>query len=207
MNNKIEYVKYEEDLCFKCLQKKSNINTYELKNRGYGSNYDNENTKLQLCNECVGGIDECNELETWFNEDATVSEYIELYQYEDNIKQYIAALPIQGREIFENQLSNTWIEDSQIWIDKELGLIKEEEMDFNDSWMDKIKDCTYERIELNKNDVLVMRYPVDELGNPIIDPNLISIHYEGAKKLFPNNKIWAIADNIKFMVVTEEEDI
>lgn len=207
MNNKIEYVKYEEDLCFKCLQKKNNINTYELKNRGYGSIYDNERTKLQLCNECVGGIDEHNELEAWFNEEPTVSEYIELYQYEDNIKQYIAALPIQGREIFENQLSNIWVEDSQIWIDKELGLIKEEEIDFDDSWMDKIKDCTYERIELNKDDVLVMRYPVDELGNPIIDPNLMKIHYECAKKLFPNNKIWAIADNIKFMVVTEEEDI
>lgn len=207
MNNKIEYVKYEENLCFKCLQKKSNINTYELKNRGYGSNYDNEHTKLQLCNECVGGIDEHNELETWFNEEPTVSEYIELYQYEDNIKQYIAALPIQGREIFENQLSNTWVEDSQIWIDKELGLIKEEEIDFDDSWIKEIKDYTYERIELNKNDVLVMRYPVDEFGDPIINPKSMKRHNRNAKRLFPNNKIWAIPDKIKFMVVTEEEDI
>lgn len=207
MNNKIEYVKYEEDLCFKCLQKKNNINTYELKNRGYGSIYDNENTKLQLCNECVGGIDEHNKLETWFNEEPTVSEYIELYQYEDNIKQYIATLPIQGREIFENQLSNTWVEDSQIWIDKELGLIKEEEMDFDDSWMDEIRDCTYERMELNKDDVLVMRYPVDEFGEMILNIDEIDIHHKNAKKLFPNNKIWPIPDNIKFMVVKEEEDI
>lgn len=124
--SKVKYVKYEENLCFKCLQKKEAINTYELKNRGYGSSYDNFNSKLQLCNECVENIEKHNELEKWFNEtDTREKDYWEDYKYEDNIAEYIESLPIQGQELFINQVCYCacgYNIDSQDWIDIELKI-------------------------------------------------------------------------------------
>lgn len=43
---KIKPVGYNEHICFKCLQEKENIHTYAMDGRGYGSIFDNDNTRL-----------------------------------------------------------------------------------------------------------------------------------------------------------------
>lgn len=119
---KIKYIKYSEDLCFKCLNKKEDIKIYTLEGRGYGSIYDNVDSKIQLCPECRKNIDK--DIEKWFNERPnTEQHYLEDYKYEKDISQFIKSLPIQGRELFENQISygaGSYNIDSQDWIDMEL---------------------------------------------------------------------------------------
>lgn len=125
MKSKVEYVKYEKDLCFKCLQRKKNIKTYKIENRGYGSDYDGFSSELQICEDCLEGKHE--ELEKWFNETCEYDSgnYLEEYKYENNIAEYIKTLPIQGQELFENQIScgfGAYNMDSQDWIDIELKI-------------------------------------------------------------------------------------
>ncbi|WP_338659712.1 hypothetical protein QJR30_07530 [Paraclostridium sordellii] len=126
--NRVEYVKYKENLCFKCLQEKEDINTYGLKGRGYGSKYQNAYTKLQLCDECVGSIKKHEELKKWFYEKPKMEDICtEDYKYECEIAEYIKTIPIQGQELFENQIEKgSFTVDSQEWIDKELGLISDD---------------------------------------------------------------------------------
>ena len=121
MNNKIKSVDYNEKICFKCLKEKDNIHTYTLGYRGYGSGFDNFNTILQLCDDCNHG-----ELGIWFNEEPELIDgYCEDYKYEDNIFEFVKSLPIQGRELFENQCASgacSYPMESQDWIDVELGV-------------------------------------------------------------------------------------
>ena len=124
MNNKITPIKYTEHLCFKCLKEHDKINKYKIYGRGYGSCFDNENTTLQLCDECNN-----KELEKWFNEIPKENDYYEEYKYENNIIDYVNKLPIQGRELFKNQISDgaySYNIDSQDWIDIELGIASDE---------------------------------------------------------------------------------
>lgn len=119
---KIKPVEYNEHICFKCLQEKENIHTYRIWGRGYGSIFDNDNTTLQLC-------DDCNqeELETYFNEEPEIEdEYCENYKHEDDIVNFVKTLPIQGQELFNNTCaSDNWLKP-QDWIDIELKIAPDE---------------------------------------------------------------------------------
>lgn len=120
---KVEFIEHTEDLCFSCLHKKEDIKTYILEKRGYGSAYDNFSSKLQLCPKCRKNID--TDIEKWFNEQPVINKYYEEYKNENDITNYILSLPIQGRELFENQISVgalDYIPDSQYWIDRELEM-------------------------------------------------------------------------------------
>lgn len=124
MNNRITPIKYTEHLCFKCLKEHNNIHKYEISNRGYGSGFDGENTLLQLCDKCNN-----NDLDKWFNEIPKIEEYWEVYKYEYNIFNFIKTLPLQGRELFENQMSTgacAYNIDSQEWLDIELNIAPDE---------------------------------------------------------------------------------
>lgn len=145
--DRVEYVEYKENLCFKCLQEKDDIQTYELSGRGYGSEYQNEHTKLQLCEECIGSIKKHEELKKWFYEKPEYDDdgCGENYKYENEIADYIKTLPIQGQEIFENQIlvgAPGYLIDSQDWIDRKLGLIAEDETEINEN-INKVA-CTSE---------------------------------------------------------------
>lgn len=123
----MKYIEYNQNLCFKCLKEHNDIKIYSLAWRGYGSNYDSFNSNLQLCPHCRKEIDE--DLDKWFNESPNCNEYWEDYQYEDNISEYIKSLPIQGQELFENQISYgacAYTIESQDWIDMELGVAEHE---------------------------------------------------------------------------------
>lgn len=120
MDKKIKFVKYSENLCFKCLKEKENIHSYRLAYRGYGSLFDSFNSIIQLCDEC-----NCLELNLWTNETPTMNDYCEEYQHEEKIFDFIDTLPVQGRELFDNQCSDgacAHYINSQDWIDIELGI-------------------------------------------------------------------------------------
>ncbi|CEQ01608.1 Uncharacterised protein [[Clostridium] sordellii] len=206
--SKIKYVKYEKDLCFKCLQKKKAINTYKLVGRSYGSLYDSHNTMLQLCNECVGSIEKHNELEKWFNEKPKIIYYIENYEYEENIDAYIETLPIQGKELFLNQIAEgacAFVEDSQEWIDRELGLIEDNlEIEINNNI--ETTDCTYENLKLNKNDIIVIRYPSDEGGFCKINMDYMNILQKKFEEVFDGHEVLMIPDVIKISTISEEKE-
>lgn len=149
MENKIKPVKYTEHLCFKCLKEHEHINKYSIYGRGYGSSFDNENTILQLCDECDN-----KELNDWFNEESTYEEYWEDYKYEKNILDYVKTLPIQGRELFENQVSSgacSYNIDSQDWIDIELEIAPDEVYKRNGMYSPSEKKAYYDRFPTCKN--------------------------------------------------------
>lgn len=119
--NKIKPIKYNEKLCFKCLKEKDSTSIYTIGYRGYGSGFDNFNTVLQLCDKC-----DCKDMKMWVDETPDLEEgYCENYKYEDDIFKFVEQLPIQGRELFENQCAGGACScpmDSQEWIDVELGI-------------------------------------------------------------------------------------
>lgn len=119
---KAKPVEYNEHICFKCLQNKENIHTYRINYRGYGSMFDNDNTKLQLC-------DSCNqeELKEYFNEEPEIEDgYCENYLHEEDILNFVNTLPIQGQELFKNTCSSDSYLEPQDWIDIELELAPDE---------------------------------------------------------------------------------
>lgn len=119
----VKAIEVHDKLCFKCLKSKD-IKRFSITHRGYGSDFDNFNTYIQLCSECkIDGV------EKWFNETPKIDEYVEVYQYEDNIHDFINTLPLEGRELFLNQCAsgaNSYVMDSQDWIDMELGVLPDE---------------------------------------------------------------------------------
>ena len=123
METKTTPINYTPSLCFKCLKEFNNIHKLEISHRSYGSNYDNFNSTLQLCNNCHSP-----EYNAWFSEAPTNDDinYYEEYQYESDIHNLIKSLPIQGQELFENSLSYGacagYNMNPQDWIDIELGI-------------------------------------------------------------------------------------
>lgn len=121
MCNKIKPIGYSNKVCFKCLKESDNITKHILCYRGYGSDFDNFNSILQVCEEC-----NFEDLSTWFDEIPQIDEgYYENYKYEDKIWNFVYSLPIQGRELFENQCADgagSFHMDSQDWLDVELKI-------------------------------------------------------------------------------------
>lgn len=114
-----------ENLCMKCLKLKDSVRLYSIYGRGYGSDFDSFNTELRLCAEC----DNPN-IELWFNENPIMSDYIEVYEYEEEIHKLTDSLPLQGQELFENTIaygaSANYRMDAQDWIDMKLGILADE---------------------------------------------------------------------------------
>lgn len=120
---KINYVPYSEKLCFNCLKEYDDIKVYNLCCRGYGSIYDGTDTKLQLCSCCREMVDEG--LNKLFNEIPTYVDYWEEYKYEEILSKFITLLPLQGQELFDNQVASGWTAhkiDSQDWLDIQTGI-------------------------------------------------------------------------------------
>lgn len=120
--NRVIAIEDYSGLCFKCLQRKD-VTTYSIYGRGYGSWFDNFNTKLQLCDDCKPeGIND------WFNENPTIDDYSEEYKYEQNIYDFIDTLPIEGRELFRGRCASgacAGYMSGQDWIDYELDIMPE----------------------------------------------------------------------------------
>ena len=121
MNSKGIVAIKDETICMKCLKKKA-AHTYYISYRGYGSSFDDMETKFQCCDDC-----DKPEYDEWFNEKEVMNDYVETYQHEDKILDLIHSLPLESQELFENRFENRGYKmDSQDWIDYELNELPHE---------------------------------------------------------------------------------
>ncbi|MEL3959457.1 hypothetical protein NST17_20105 [Caldifermentibacillus hisashii] len=123
--NKVKPIENYKHICFMCLNKKTDIHTYSISGRGYGSDFDSFNSELQLCSECTP-----KDIDVWFAETPEIKDgFFEIYKYEENILSFIEALPLQGQELFYNRLAceaGAYKMNSQDWIDEKLGILSDE---------------------------------------------------------------------------------
>lgn len=119
MNSKGIIAINDQSVCMKCLQKKA-THEYAIYGRGYGSDFDEASTHLQLCDNCHH-----EEYHEWFNESPCSIEdgYCETYQHEEKIHKLIESLPLEAQELFHNTFASGWTSynmDAQDWIDYKL---------------------------------------------------------------------------------------
>lgn len=146
MNTKrIVAIKDDDCLCYKCIQKKNKekIHIIHIGSMGYGSDFDNFGTKLQLCDECY--VESIKDKPIWdmevvygqmhfdnyiskedVPESQIVSEFIDnRYRYDDEMSNYLSELPIESKELVFNRngygaCAND-IMSAQDYIDYQLG--------------------------------------------------------------------------------------
>lgn len=80
--------------CFNCLEE-TEVSRYYIANRGYGSYFDGLKTHLDLCDKCRTLIKE-----GWFYEFPVKEDYLEIYQHEDELLQFIENMPNEGQWYF-----------------------------------------------------------------------------------------------------------
>lgn len=121
MNTKGIMALKDTKLCMKCLKKKA-THTYTISGRGYGSIYDNFNSKFHLCDDCAK-----EEYRKWSDECCEYDEdnYVEEYKYERNISGLIESFPLEGQELFHNRFAYGacagYNMKPQDWIDYQLN--------------------------------------------------------------------------------------
>lgn len=121
MNSKGITALTDTTVCMQCLGKKA-THTYSIYGRGYGSDYDNFNSKFQLCDDCAK-----DEYKTWADEESHWEGEMfcgEVYKYEGNISALLKSFPLEAKELFYNRFAtgaNADIMKPQDWIDFELN--------------------------------------------------------------------------------------
>lgn len=131
---KILAIKNHDGLCWKCLQSfdKSQIHNISIPEMGYGSAFDGEGTKLQLCDECYHeSIKDNNDLwsmeEIQFFDDEDSFPCGEEYKYEKEMLEYIETLPLQSKQFVWNEFNYGCDAghkmEAQDWIDYKLDML------------------------------------------------------------------------------------
>lgn len=121
MNTKGIMALKDTNLCMKCLKKKA-THTYTISGRGYGSIYDNFNSKFHLCDDCAK-----EEYRKWSDEccEYDKDNYVEEYKYEYDISDLIKSFPLEGQELFHNRFAYgacaNYNMKPQDWIDYQLN--------------------------------------------------------------------------------------
>lgn len=125
MSKQIKAIENHEGICFKCLNKRDDLNKYSLYRSEYGSSFDNNYTYLQICKDC-----EPKGMKEWFNEEPEMIDgYCANYKHEGKILEFVDTLPIEGQELFWNRCAYGACADSmnsQDWIDMKLGILPDE---------------------------------------------------------------------------------
>lgn len=124
MNSKnIVALENEDKYCWKCLKQlnRNDIHRIKIPASGYGSNFDNFSTELQLCDSCYK---ETNP-EWWKFESLPFCESGgELFKYDNEIYEYLNNLPLQGQELVWSRYAygafTAGYMEAQDWIDYEL---------------------------------------------------------------------------------------
>ena len=163
--DKVLAIANHEGLCWKCLQPfdKSQIHNINIPEMEYGSAFDGEGTKLQLCEECY---QESNP-EIWSMEelkdiDEDRFQLGEEYVHEKEMREYIEKLPLQGKQFVWNEFNYGWNADhkmqAQDWIDYRLDILPH----------DKCKEYGYyspEERQAYKERFPTCQYPVNIIYN------------------------------------------
>ena len=119
MNSKGIVALENTGLCMKCLKKHA-THVYQIQGRGYGSIFDSTYIKFQVCDDCDN-----EDFQKWVDEEPVWNDYCEVYEYENNIKEFIDSLPLESQELFYNRFNSEGFMEAQDWIDYELGELSE----------------------------------------------------------------------------------
>lgn len=113
-------VNNHEHLCWNCLQSKENIHYIDIPMLGYGSQFDEFGTHIQLCDDCYSLTNP-----EWWNLETVIREgCFEEFKYEKEIINYVKSMPLAGQELFWNSCSGECRKmEPQDWIDYELGIL------------------------------------------------------------------------------------
>ena len=118
IRNQAQAIQNPDSVCFNCL-KENEVNKIHIHPLGYGSGFDGWSTRIQLCDNCL----ELTDGKWWELVVMRESGYIEYYEYEEEIFDFVRKMPIEGQELFWNKYSNDYQIDSQDWIDYKLDIL------------------------------------------------------------------------------------
>lgn len=202
-SRKIKPITNKNCTCMNCLQEFSSdqLNIIEIKELGYGSAFDDINTKVILCKKCY---DESNS-KIWNMKvkQRFASEFYDLngkddfvidqeYLYEEDMIKYIDSLPVQSQELIWNTFATGLKADykmlPQDWIDYELtnlsqekcekyGLLSKEE---KDDYKKKFSTCQWPVNRIYKGSTIVCQCPYNAYGKEnqqLSDTISIECHY------------------------------
>ena len=160
MNSKGITALTDTTVCMQCLKKKA-THTYSIYGRGYGSDYDNFNSKFQLCDDCAK-----DEYKTWTDEECHWEGVMlcgEVYKYEGNISALLKSFPLEAKELFYNRFATGANADTmkpQDWIDFQVGEL---------SYKERFPNCACVTVKKNKDGSQGSKCPYgafgDEIGN------------------------------------------
>lgn len=82
------------NICMNCLLEKEDINIIKIRQLGYGSKFQDFQTELHLCNDCLKESTKENPY-LWDMEVREITDYqLEEYVYDDEMIEYIENLPL-----------------------------------------------------------------------------------------------------------------
>ena len=93
----------EDNVCFNCLNKFSELNIIKINSLGYGSHFDMLDAEIHLCDECKSKTNP-----EWWKFEIIKQGYCEEYKYEEEIKEYINQLPEKGIELYDSMKVDKW---------------------------------------------------------------------------------------------------
>jgi len=113
-----------ENICFNCL-KETIVHKINIPALGWGSQFDNFSTKIQLCDDCYKLTNP-----KWWNLNKIKGKTDldgECYEYEDEILNFVEQMPLPGQELFYNRYATgefaSFHMEAQDWIDYQLGML------------------------------------------------------------------------------------
>ena len=127
--NPNQAIQNPENVCFNCL-KETIVHKINIPALGWGSQFDNFSTKIQLCDDCYKLTNpewwKLNKIKGKTDLDG------ECYEYEDEILDFVEQMPLAGQELFFNRYATgefaSFHMNAQDWIDNQLGILPIQEI-------------------------------------------------------------------------------
>lgn len=164
-----------ENVCFKCLKefKEDKLHKIYIPEMGWGSGFDCRSTRINLCEDCYKQTNsKWWELEEVIDEDDGVY-WGSWYKYEDEIFDFVDALPIEGRELFYNRYASDALLTPQDWIDYKLGILSHDKCkeyglyscDEIKAYKQRFPKCKHVKIVKYDDDYIISQCPLGATGN------------------------------------------
>lgn len=125
--NPNQAIQNSENVCFNCL-KETIVHKINIPALGWGSQFDNFSTRIQLCDDCYSVTNP-----DWWKLNVIKGKTDlegEHYEYEDEILKFVEQMPLAGQELFWNRYATgafvSYYMEAQDWIDYQLGILPHE---------------------------------------------------------------------------------
>ena len=122
--NPNQAIQNPENVCFNCL-KETIVHKINIPALGWGSQFDNFSTRIQLCDNCYSVTNP-----DWWKLNVIKGKTDledEHYEYEDEILNFVNQMPLAGQELFWNRFASGAFVDiymkAQDWIDYKQGIL------------------------------------------------------------------------------------